>query len=200
MPVRDLLWACPACRSFGSIHEAPRRTERCAACGATFRRGKGASIEIRRTDGSLETATPAQLEDRLPPVRDMPTSDGRIGPAPALVRLATSTRPIHDGPEFLGRVELFGAPGRATVTLDRATLAIGLPEKPLVWPLERITAVQPSSSTLQINSRIHPLASIRFLEHSVRLWEEALHERIRRVHAVAGRGPILEFHPRIRFQ
>lgn len=198
MPIRDLLWACPECRTFASIHDAGRGSERCSGCGATYRRGPGASILVATDDGT-RTHSPAELVDRLPPVSTIPLMNGRLGPVAALVRIARTTTPIRDGDDFLGKVEIFGPDTSATVTLDHQTLAAGIPERPLVWPLETITSVQPSSSTLQINSRSHPLVSFRFINQSVRLWEEALHERIRHVHAAAGRGKISRFHPRIRF-
>ena len=200
MAIRDLLWACPVCGTFAAIRAAERRTERCNRCGTTYRRARGASIEVRERGGEAQTYQPATLVDRLPPVSEMPLPNGRLGPAHARVRVARTTTPVRDKEDFLGRVEVFGAAMNATATLDDRTLAAGIPESPLVWPLETITAVQPSSSTLQINSRAHPLVSFRFIDQSVRLWEEALQERLRRIHRDAGRGRIVQFHPHIRFE
>jgi hypothetical protein len=199
MAIRDLLWACPVCRTFASIRDAGRGREACESCRAIFSRGPGATIVVRPAGGTAQHHTAADLVDRIPPVSAMPLENGRLGPAPALVRLARTTRPVRDGTDYLGRAELFGPAVKATVTLDDHTLAVGIPENPIVWPLEAITAVQPSSSTLQINSEHHPLASFRFLHHSVRLWEEAIQHRIRLVHERSGRGPIVQFHPHIRF-
>jgi hypothetical protein len=198
MAIRDLLWACPVCGTFAAIRDSGR-TEQCAACHTTFTRGKGATIELRLEDGSTEISSPARLVDRLPPVSAMSLPDGRLGPARTLVRVARSTTPVKNGDDFLGNVELFGPAVEGTVTLDSRTLATGIPENPIVWPLESITAVQPSSSTVQINSLVHPLTSFRFLEQSARLWEEAIQWRIRAVHEAAGRGTVIQFHPHIRF-
>jgi len=198
MAIRDLLWACPECAAFASIRSAERGVEICASCGVRFRRAHGASIEVQWPDGSTGIRTAAELEDRLPPISDMPLPAGRLGPAQALVRIARTTRPVHDRGDFLGRAEIFGPRQPATVTLDERCLAAGIPESPLVWPLDAITAVQPSSSTIQINSRIHPLASFRFVDQSVRLWEQAIQDRIRTAWIEAGRGRIVQFHPHIR--
>jgi hypothetical protein len=199
MAIRDLLWACTVCGTFASIRDAGRRSERCERCGTSYRRGRGALIEVGERGGEVRTHTPAELVDRLPPISEMPLPNGRLGPVPAIVRVARAAVPVRDGPDFLGRVEVFGPAVSATITLDDHTLAAGIPERPLVWPLETITAVQPSSSTLQINSRAHPLASFRFRDQSVRLWEEMLQDRLRRVHSAAGNRRIVQFHPRIRF-
>jgi hypothetical protein len=199
MAIRDLLWACPVCGTFASIRAAGRGTERCDHCGTTYRRGRGASIEVREPGTKAQAHHPATLVDRLRPVSEMPLPEGRLGPAPALIRVQRTIKTVRDGEDFLGRIEVFGPAVSATVTLDQRTLAAGIPERPIVWPLETITAVQPSSSTLQINSRAHPLVSFQFIDHSVRLWEEALQARLRSVHRDAGNGRIVQFHPHVRF-
>lgn len=197
MAIRDFLWACPVCRTYSSIRQT-RRGEACQSCGTRFRRGRAATIHAIRVDGTVDCRPAPQFEDMLPSATEIPLTGGRLGPRPALVRIARSTLPVHDSGELLGIVERFGPRIAATVTLNDAALAIGVPEAPIVWPLDAITAVQPSSSTLQINSRIHPLVSIRFLLDSVRLWEAVLQQKIRRTHQEAGRGSVVAFHPRIR--
>ena len=198
MAIRDLLWACPVCRTFSSIRDGGRSGEVCTSCGTRFRRGSGATIQVTRPGGARQIRSPAELEDALPSFSEMPLENGRLGPAPAIVRVVRSDMPIAFRGEYLGRAESFGPRISGTVTLDERTLAVGIPEAPMVWPIESITAVQPSSAAIQINSRIHPLASIRFVEQSVRLWEAALHDRIRHVYAGTGRGRVTQFHPRIR--
>jgi hypothetical protein len=199
MSIRDLLWACPECGTFASIQDRGRGSEQCDSCRAEFRRGPRASIEIRRADGSARRAAAAELVDGLPDAESMLLRRDRLGPVPALVRVARRSMPVRDGDDYLGRAEIFGPATEATITLDDLTLAAGIPEEPMVWPLEAITALQPSSATLQINSRIHPLVSLRFPAHSVRLWEELLQHRISAVHERAGRGRVSVFHPHIRF-
>lgn len=199
MSIRDLLWACPECGAFASIRDHGRGRERCSRCSTVYRRAAGASIEIQRPDGTSSQLSPAELVDRLPDVESIALAGGRLGPAPALVRIARRSMPVRDGDEYLGRAEVFGPAVEATVTLDEHTLAAGIPEEPMVWPLDSITAVQPSSSTLQINSRIHPLVSFRFQLHSVRLWEELVQHRVSAVHERTGRGRVTVFHPHIRF-
>jgi len=196
--MRDLLWACPVCRTFSSIRDGGRNGEVCNACGARFRRGRGASIRLTTADGATRVASPADLEDMLPAFSEMPTDNGRTGPVQAIARVVRATRPISFRGEYLGRAETFGPRTPATVTLDDRNLALGIPESPMVWPLETITAVQPSSSAVQVNSTIHPLVSIKFVDQSVRLWEATLHDRIARRYADTGRGTIIQFHPHIR--
>lgn len=195
--IRDLLWACPTCRAISSI-QAARRHEQCTGCGTRFRRGMGATIIATRTDGVVEAKPAALFEDLLPPLDQIPVAGGRLGPRPAQIRIARKAVPIRDRGEFLGLAERFGPRIIANVSLNDEALAIGVPEAPMVWPLEAITAVQPSSSTLQVHSRIHPLVSIRFLIDSVRLWEAVLQQKIRARYRAAGRGTVITFHPRIR--
>jgi hypothetical protein len=65
------------------------------------------------------------------------------------------------------------------------------------WPLESLTAIQPSSSALQLRARGHTVISVRFLAASVLLWEHWLQEAVRRRYHALGKGEIAEFQPRI---
>ena len=84
------------------------------------------------------------------------------------------------------------------IALDEDGLSFRGADLTLQWPLDQITAVQPTSSALQIKARAQPVAAIRFLEGSVRLWEDRLQTAIRDLWRRAGRGEITEFQPCIR--
>lgn len=59
------------------------------------------------------------------------------------------------------------------------------------------TAIQASSSSIQIKARGEPVVSFRFPEDSPRFWEELLQEALRRFYRERGMGEIREFQPRI---
>ena len=65
------------------------------------------------------------------------------------------------------------------------------------WSLLDLTAIQLSSSTLQLKARRYPVVTIRFAVSSPKLWEERLQAAVRAAHARAGHGDIIEFQPRI---
>lgn len=105
---------------------------------------------------------------------------------------------VHDADGFLNRIELWGDPSRGRLELrkDRVVLTEE-GEEPEEWPLETLTAVQASSSTLQLNRRGEELVSFRFLDDSIHLWEELVHAVLRAFYRRTGRGTIVEFQPRI---
>jgi hypothetical protein len=196
--IRDALWACPACRSFGAIRRSDRE-ERCSQCRARFDRTNGANIRMRTMDGRASVRTLPDWEALLPPV-DQPPEGGVLGPQNALVRTATPAVPVHASGVYIGMAERFEPARPATVTLDARRLVIREHDgREAIWPLEDITAVQPSSATLQVAGAGHPLTSIRFTDDSVRRWEALLHNFIRSRCRDVGRGEITEFHPRIRY-
>lgn len=204
MAIRDLLWACPVCHAFGTLQAKGRgRTEECSACSATLRRDTGALIRIVARDGAARVASAAELEAELPPVDSEPEG-GVLGPEPVLVRTAGAARAVRSGRTLIGWAERFGPPTPATASLDPLSFVLqpsdGLDSQRMEWQLETITAVQPSSSTLQIKADRQPVVSIRFLASSVRRWEAMLHHRIAERARACGRGEVVQFHPRIRFR
>jgi hypothetical protein len=116
-----------------------------------------------------------------------------------LLREAHAARPLRDGPELLGFVERFGPAraGRLELGSDALRFAPDAGEPPVVWPLLDVTAVQPASSALQLKLRGRPVVSLKFLDSSVRLWEQGLHRALRTAYRAAGRGEIVEFQPRV---
>ena len=195
MPIRDLLWACPVCRTYASIR-ASGKTEICDVCRARFERADGARIRVSDATRT-EVRDPVEWETELPPIDALP-ENGVLGPEPIIARIGMPARPVRAGRRFLGWAERFGPRVPGTARLGPESLHIRLengtnPE----WPLGVIEAVQPSSSTLQINA-LGTLVSIRFRISSVRRWEAVLCETLRRYFASSGRGAITEFQPRVR--
>jgi hypothetical protein len=195
MAIRDLLWACPACRSVASIH-AVGRAEICRNCRARFERTDGARIRVSDATRT-EVRDPVDWEADLPPIDSRP-ENGSLGPEPIILRLGLPARPVRSGRRFIGWAERFGPrrAGTAQLSLDRLQVRLHTGAE-WDWPLEAIDAVQPSSSTLQIHARA-TLLSIRFLSSSVRRWEAVLCASLQSLYARTGRGVITEFQPRIR--
>ena len=196
MAIRDLLWACPACARIGALAGSGREAV-CSFCGASFRRASGALIVASKPEGIAEVRSPGEWEDLLPAL-DTPVERGRLGPQAVLARWAHRPRAVRHRGQFLGWAESFGPQTAGTASLDPLKFKLQLKETAFEWPFETITAVQPSSATLQINGSGHPLVSVRFLEDSVRRWEALLQHAIRNRIRQLGRGEVFQFHPRIR--
>ncbi len=97
----------------------------------------------------------------------------------------------------MGFAERFGQVHAARLSLDPERFLIETrTEDAFDWPLETLTAIQPSSKTLQLN-HADGLVSIRFLGDSVRRWEALLQRYVRERWALLGRGRVAEFQPRI---
>jgi hypothetical protein len=199
----DLLWACPECAEPGAI--APDGSCR---CGAVFSRGKGASIQVRLPDGRVIARSPAEWVDRLPDPAilleraDEGGNEGKkedaLRRARVAAREATGSTIVRSGRRYLNRVEKYGAQELATLEIHPDHL-LYRPDRGNArrWPLEALTAVQTSSSTLQIRGRDQPLMSFRFLDDSLFLWELLLHAALRSFYRRTRRGEIVEFQPRI---
>jgi len=137
----------------------------------------------------VETRTAAEWSSQLPPVT--PT-----GKAECLVRSAESDLLVHGYGEYLGRVEKFGNFHFGEIELSESALRFTAREGDhnFEWLLGDITAVQPSSTALQIKARKLPVVSVKFVNSSSRLWEERLQVALRRHYS--GRE-VIEFQPRI---
>lgn len=219
MAIRDLLWACPVCSSFAGIRPK-RKGEECVACGTVYRRGHGANVEAWPPDEEAVVRRPIDWIERLPPLpldtyrtaegkrlialeADLefgrpPGEDAFIRRDLAVVRVAEGEDDIHKGDEFLGRMERLGLKRSGMLVLETALLRfLDDDGSTRTWALDELTAIQPSSSTLQIKTRGGPVVSIRFPEGSLRLWEELLQAILRHRYREQGRGEIVEFQPRI---
>lgn len=219
MALPDLLWACPECGEDRGL-EPDRPGYRCTGCETRFVRDRGASIRAERPDGTHEVAAPETWLERLPDPaslleRRRDGTDAPGGPVRA-ARVSrshvTGARAVHGAHGYLNRIELWGDEVRGTLALHPDRLVFrpqegqegaGSPQgrgedaPGAAWPLDAVTAVQASSASLQINTRDAPLASFRFHDDSVFLWERLVQAALRARYRRAGRGEILEFQPRI---
>lgn len=196
MAIRDLFWACPICHRTGTL-QSHRRADRCTACYASFRRGRGAEIVAANPQGErLVMSAPEWLQRVAGVIRE---NGSRPQTAPVRLRIASGKRTITRDGELLGWRDRPGPARRGILELADEQLRFrGAHGSSHEWPLDDITAVQPSSSSLQIKARGQPVASIRFPLDSVRLWEDRIQDAIRRRWRAAGRGEIVEFQPMIR--
>lgn len=196
MALRDLLWACPRCGEDRGLD----RKGVCASCGTVFHRGVGAEIVARDPQGGEETRQAADWVDALPNAAGLLSDDpGRPSRAARVqARPVSGQENVFGETGFLNRVELYGPPVSATLLLYPDRIEVRWDRDPAsVWPLERLTGVQASSSTLQLKTRGEPLVSFRFEDDSVYLWEILVHAALRVFYGTTGRGTILEFQPRI---
>ncbi len=198
MAIRDLLWACPECGRVGGVG-----LDDVCVCGASFKRGAGASIVAASPDGRTVSRSPAEWLALLPePATLLPAeSDGSDEPvrsARVIAREALGYSVVRWRREYLNRVERYGAPHHATLTLRAQSLDYhpdgGTPQ---AWLLDDMTAIQASSSALQVKVQNNPLVSCRFTDDSVFLWEMLLRAALRTRYRRTGQGEIAEFQPRI---
>jgi hypothetical protein len=194
--IHDLMWGCPLCGGEGRLRTR-RRVTTCQACGAHFRRADGAAIAAETPDGRTQVRTAAAWLDRAPPPVPPGPSDS-LGPERAILRISDGVTAVRPGGVFAGWGERFGPRRAGTATLTPESLVFREDRGALhVWPIDRLTAVQPTSSALQIKARGAPVAYFKFLEGSVRRWEYWIQHRLRSLYGAAGRGDIVEFQPRI---
>lgn len=189
--IRDLLWGCVVCGAMESLREIDR-VETCNQCGARFRRGRGAQIAVEVEGKGVETRTAAEWSALLPSVT-------AVGTAEVLVRVAEGDLPVNSYGEYLGRVERFGEFRFGELELTPAALVFRARdgEGSFEIPIAEITAVQPSSTSLQIKGKCRPVASIKFVNSSSRLWEERLQLALRQHYSTR---EIIEFQPRVRLR
>lgn len=199
MALTDLLWACPVCGTEDSLRDEGGGAA-CTACNASFERGRGAELRITERDGTAHVHSAAELLDRLPSA-DVLLERGNdpVRSASVSARVAEDEGIVRLGKEFLNRFERFAEPRQGTLMLraDRVEFAPPPEGQGMTWEFGRLTAVQPSSSSLQLKGRDMPVVSFRFHGDSVRLWEELLHAALQRYYRARGKGDILELQPRI---
>lgn len=201
MALVELFWACPVCGAEDTLQDDGRDAV-CSACRTRFRRVHGAQVRVARPDAAPVVRNAAELLDRLPPASvllERGSDPSRL--AHVTLRLAEGEGVVRNGREFLNRFERFGEPREGALELhsDRVSFVptTGTDHTVITWTFEGLTAVQPSSTTLQLKGRAMPVASFRFADDSVRLWEELLMAAIQRYYDSAGKGRIAEFQPRI---
>lgn len=197
MAVRDLLWACPICRTPGGIRPEGKR-EVCRSCGATFRRSAGARILVEHDGGRQERSAREWLATLGPVTAPPPDHDGVIlGPERVRVKLTRGQEPLHWAGQVVGWVEKYGSAQAGLMTLRSDGLHFMPNRSPAVyWGPADISGLQPASSSLQLG--LHDrMASIKFVEGSVRLWTRALSDLLQRHYLEQGRD-VLELQPCVR--
>jgi hypothetical protein len=186
MAVRDLLWGCPLCRTPAAFRGG-WRGEACTSCGATFRRGAGATIVARR--GAETLVRPAGEWVRLlgQPATPAPDASGRVlGPDRVRVKTTNGQRPFYYGSGFMGWVETYGSATRGTLELRADGLHfLATSGESVHWAFGTLTGIQPASSSLQLGFRDH-MTAVKFLEGSVRLWTRALSDLLHAHYAGLG--------------
>jgi hypothetical protein len=199
MPLHHLVYRCPLCGQDPT--EVTENDVTCNRCKAVFRRGAGAAIEVRvpgqpvqLRDAVEVVDTIAEWDEREPTAR----KNGKLDYAANVAfRRSTGQGIIHQKGGVFGFYEKLEpeVEGRLSLQESGLTLFVGA-EAAFEWPWERLSAVQTSSKTLQINTSGDRLFSFRFLDDSPRRWERLLHEALEAHYAAKGQK-IREFQPRI---
>lgn len=186
--IRDVVWSCLVCGTEGGLD----RKSVCKTCGARYRRGRGATIVVQPAAGKEpSTYTMAELNALLPP-------PGSTGTAHCTIQDSAGDWSLYGNGLFLGRIEKLGPPRAGTLTLGNGVLRFDAEQgTSFEIPLLKITAIQPSSHALQLKTAGNPVFSIRFTDSSSKLWEERLQAAISEASVAAGKGPVVEFQPRI---
>jgi hypothetical protein len=193
--IHHLLYACVECGREAGIKET-EAGEVCDRCGARYSRADGAAIRVEPANGPPVVKQPAEWLDVLSRGGILDRKPSK--PEPVIVRLATGSKPYRHSGVYLGEVEYFGEPVSGFLELSDESIVFKPAEgAEVVWPLHELTAVQPSSTTLQLKIRRGPVVSLRFPEGSPLLWEERVRNAVQAWYTKADRGEIAEFQPRI---
>ncbi|MGH7480798.1 MAG: hypothetical protein ACRELV_01480 [Longimicrobiales bacterium] len=202
MAIRDLLWACPVCRTVDGLRPE-RDGERCVACGTAFRRASAARIRALRAGRRPEEHHAAVWAARIGglALHRLPSGPGgRALRGPAVVREALDDAPIYAAGELLGWRERYGVAFDADLLLGADGFALrpangAGPQRR--WSLDEIGALGASSTSLQVKPRGGRVLKINLVESSLRLWEEGFQLLLRDRWRSTGRGEIIEFLPAI---
>ena len=186
--IKDLLWACVVCGAEESLRPRDKH-EVCAKCGAVYARGTRSNIVVKQQGRAAVEKSAREWEHLLPAVSPR-------GSAPCTIRMNEEDRPIRAYGKYMGRYEHFGEPSHGVLTVDAEAIRFD-GERAFNWSLLDLTAIQLSSSTLQLKATRQPLVMIRFDTSSPKMWEERLQLAVRAAYARAGRGDVVEFQPRI---
>lgn len=203
MSLRDLLYRCPACGHDPTTGEGSQ--VRCPGCGTTFRPGSGGTRILVIASGGEAGEVPAQVLTARIEAAGGAAADEALAPDGEEVRRARvrvrrsggEGRPVWRSGELLGFVERFGPweEGTLVAAHDRIRLEAG--EDSPEWGLLELTAVQGSSSTVQLRAASGELMQVRFIEDSPRRWESLIRRLVARCWERAGLGEVTEFQPRI---
>ena len=204
MPLSDFLYRCPSCGAAPTVAEG--MAARCPRCSRSYTQGQGGGLILECSpDGSRRAVHAAAL------AREM-IAQGGPEPIPGEGTSSRETRvrfrrvigedPIRHEGRLLGYAERFDASEEGVLHLDPLYLRI-LPadrngDGEVTWALEDIQAIQASSSSIQVSASAGGVVLLRFLEDSPRRWDDLLRAALQARWDALGRGPIVEFQPRIR--
>lgn len=203
MALRDLLYRCPRCGldplpGVGDLAECP-------SCGARYERG-GSQTRVRVTLPGQEPfeaearRLTAEIERHGGPLpdRDIPGGESILRSARVRLQEAGDERPVRWGGRLLGFVERFGDPREGTLSVTSDELAfVDAAGRREEWALDDLTALQASSSRVQVRTPGGRLLQFRFLDESPRRWESLLRQLVAAAWRRSGKGEVVEFQPRI---
>ncbi len=193
MPIRHLLYACVECGREGGI-QPTKDGEVCDRCATRYTRAEGSMIRCERPGRETEVKHPA---DWLNYLHTHSEKGATRRPAPVTLRIAPRQKPYRHSDVLLGFIEEFDPPEDGTIELGEDSINFKSAAGERRWPLDELTAVQPTSGTLNLKLRKGPLVAIRFRDGSPLLWEERVKAAIQKRFSASGRGEIAEFQPRI---
>jgi hypothetical protein len=195
--IHYLLYACVECGREGGIKrdKADKGAEVCDRCHARYTRIDGARIQCESPNKPAVVHTAAEWLDIL---AEMGLAREFGHEARVVLRISEHQKPYYELGVYLGRIEQFGAPIEGEFSMTAETIRFVSPTGPsFEWRLDDLTAVQPSSTSLQLKIRHGPILSFKFPGGSPLLWEERIHAALQARFTATGRGNILEFQPRI---
>lgn len=186
MPIRYFVWCCVACGQQDALRPADK-AERCSACGALYRRGRGATIEV--TAGNETNTYRAETLAKMLP------NPGRTGSVRCSVSDWVADKRMYALGRYVGLIDRYGPARDGLLELGETRIKFSPDQgSGFDYALEEITAIQPGSHALQIKAR-RGLHSLVFKDSSAYAWERRLCNAIRHVY---GAAEVAEFLPRVR--
>jgi hypothetical protein len=162
-----------------------------------FWRGRGARIVARDDRATYDRSAGEWLRLLGPPTAPAASDNGLIlGPEPVKLKFARQQKSLHWRGHMVGWFELYEPARRGTMLLRTDGLHLTIGSETRHWRPEQVTGLQPASSSIQLRLGAE-LASVKFVEGSVRLWTRALTDLLRRHHRACGRE-VIELQPCIR--
>lgn len=197
MGLHHFLYRCPLCGHLPMAKQGFQAT--CTACARTFEQGEEGRVRILDPEGGVKEMAAAQLAKRLEALGPFSEDEAEELEAAVIARYTKSEEPIRYRQRLLGFMERQGTrlPGILRISGSRLEFRRSAGEADS-WNLLDISALQASSSSIQISPRTGGVITFRFSDSSCRRWEEVIKAHLRAAWRDAGRGEIVEFQPRIR--
>jgi hypothetical protein len=195
MAIHYLLYACVECGREGGIKPGEKGEEVCERCHTRYARVNQADIRCEPPNQPAVVHSAAEWLDLLHE-QGLHRLLGRS--AQVVVRIADKYRPYRHAGVYLGEIEQLGEPMTGTLTVDQEAVRFTAEGgASFVWPLDELTAVQPSSTSLQLKIRRGPIIALKFPGNSPLLWEERIRYAVQARYTAKGLGEIIEYQPRI---